>query len=151
MNRLQDKVAIITGAGSGFGLGMARRFAAEGARVVLADVNVKRVEDGLADISSNGISIQADVSRKDDMERVARTAFEEFGRIDIMVNNAGFTHRNMPLTDVDEHNFDLIVAVNMKALYYSTQLVVPIMEHQGGGVIINTASATGLHPRKGLT
>ncbi len=85
------------------------------------------------------------------MERVARTAFEEFGRIDIMVNNAGFTHRNMPLTDVDEHNFDLIVAVNMKALYYSTQLVVPIMEHQGGGVIINTASATGLHPRKGLT
>lgn len=151
MNRLQDKVAIITGAGSGFGLGMARRFAAEGARVVLADVNVKRVEDGLADISSNGISIQADVSRKDDMERVARTAFEEFGRIDIMVNNAGFTHRNMPLTDVDEHNFDLIVAVNMKALYYWTQLVVPIMEHQGGGVIINTASATGLHPRKGLT
>jgi 3-oxoacyl-[acyl-carrier protein] reductase len=67
-----------------------------------------------------------------------------------MVNNAGFTHRNMPLTEVDEHNFDLISAVNMKALYYSTQIVVPIMEHQGGGVIINTASATALRPRKGL-
>ncbi len=151
MKRLQDKVAIITGAGSGFGSGMARRFAAEGAKIVMADVNVKRLEDELADIGKNAVSVQADVSRKDDMERVARTAYEEFGRIDIMVNNAGFTHRNMPLNDVDEHNFDLIVAVNMKALYYSAQFVVPIMEHQGGGVIINTASATALRPRKGLT
>lgn len=150
MKRLQDKVAIITGAGSGFGSGMAHRFAAEGAKVVLADVNVKRVEDELAHIGKNALSVQADVSRKDDVERVARAAFEAFGRIDIMVNNAGFTHRNMPLTEVDEHNFDLIHAVNMKALYYSTQIVVPIMEHQGGGVIINTASATALRPRKGL-
>ncbi|MGB5839190.1 MAG: glucose 1-dehydrogenase [Brucella anthropi] len=150
MKRLQDKVAIITGAGSGFGSGMARRFAAEGAKVVLADVNVKRVEDELADIGKNALSVQADVSRKDDMERVARTAFETFGRIDIMINNAGFTHRNMPLTEVTEDSFDLIASVNMKALYYSTQIVVPIMEHQGGGVIINTASATALRPRKGL-
>ena len=150
MKRLQDKVAIITGAGSGFGSGMARRFAAEGAKVVLADVNVKRVEDELADIGKNALSVQADVSRRDDMERVARTAFEMFGRIDIMINNAGFTHRNMPLTEVTEDSFDLIASVNMKALYYSTQIVVPIMEHQGGGVIINTASATALHPRKGL-
>ncbi|MBC2885703.1 SDR family oxidoreductase [Ochrobactrum sp. CM-21-5] len=150
MKRLQDKVAIITGAGSGFGSETARRFAAEGAKVVLADVNVKRLEDELSDIGKSALSVQADVSRKDDMERVARAAFEEFGRIDIMVNNAGFTHRNMPLTEVTEDSFDLIHAVNMKALYYSTQIVVPIMEHQGGGVIINTASATALHPRKGL-
>ena len=150
MKRLQDKVAIITGAGSGFGSETARRFAAEGAKVVLADVNVKRLEDELSNIGKSALSVQADVSRKDDMERVARAAFEEFGRIDIMVNNAGFTHRNMPLTEVTEDSFDLIHAVNMKALYYSTQIVVPIMEHQGGGVIINTASATALHPRKGL-
>ncbi|MGU3398845.1 glucose 1-dehydrogenase [Brucellaceae bacterium D45D] len=150
MKRLQDKVAIITGAGSGFGSGMARRFAASGAKVVLADLNLKRLEDELADIGTNALCVQADVSRKDDMERVARTAFETHGRIDIMVNNAGFAHRNMALTEVDEHNFDLIAAVNMKALYYSTQIVVPIMEHQGGGVIINTASATALRPRKGL-
>lgn len=151
MKRLQDKVAIITGAGSGFGSAIARRFAAEGAKVVLADVNVKRLEDELANIGENAISVQADVSRKDDMERLARAAFDKFGRIDIMVNNAGFTHRNMPLTDVDEHNFDLINAVNMKAIYYSTLLVAPIMEHQGGGVIINTASAMVNRPRKGLT
>lgn len=150
MTRLQDKVAIITGAGSGFGSGMARRFAAEGCKVVLADLNVKHLEDELSDIGENAVSVQADVSRKDDMERLARTAFETFGRIDIMVNNAGFIHRNMALTEVDEHNFDLIAAVNMKAIYYSTQIVVPIMEHQGGGVIINTASATALRPRKGL-
>lgn len=150
MKRLQDKVAIITGAGSGFGSGMARRFAAEGAKVVLADVNVKHVEDELAEIGKSGLAVQADVSRKDDMERVARAAFEAFGSIDIMINNAGFTHRNMPLTEVTEDNFDLIAAVNMKALYYSTQIVVPIMEHQGSGVIINTASATALRPRKGL-
>jgi len=151
MKRLQDKVAIITGAGSGFGSAIARRFAAEGAKVVLADVNVKRLEDELIDIGDHAISVQADVSRKDDMERLARAAFDKFGRIDIMVNNAGFTHRNMPLTDVDEHNFDLINAVNMKAIYYSTLLVVPIMEHQGSGVIINTASATANRPRKGLS
>ncbi|MCX2696915.1 MULTISPECIES: SDR family oxidoreductase [Ochrobactrum] len=151
MKRLQDKVAIITGAGSGFGSAIARRFAAEGAKVVLADVNVKRLEDELADIGENALSVQADVSRKDDMERLARAAFDKFGRIDIMVNNAGFTHRNMPLTDVDEHNFDLINAVNMKAIYYSTLLVAPIMEHQGSGAIINTASAMANHPRKGLT
>ncbi|MGP3712891.1 glucose 1-dehydrogenase [Brucella sp. RRSP16] len=149
MKRLQDKVAIIT-RGRLLGSGMARRFAAEGAKVVLADVNVKHVEDELAEIGKNGLAVQADVSRKDDMERVARAAFEAFGSIDIMINNAGFTHRNMPLTEVTEDNFDLIAAVNMKALYYSTQIVVPIMEHQGSGVIINTASATALRPRKGL-
>ncbi len=150
MKRLQDKVAIITGAGSGFGSGMAHRFAAEGAKVVLADVNLKRVEDELAEIDHSALSVQADVSRKDDMERVARAAFETFGRIDIMVNNAGFTHRNMPLSEVSEDSFDLVSAVNMKALFYSAQIVVPIMEHQRGGVIINTASATALRPRKGL-
>jgi len=151
MKRLQDKVAIITGAGSGFGSAIARRFAAEGSKVVLADVNVKRLEDELADIGEHALSVQADVSRKDDMERLARAAFDKFGRIDVMVNNAGFTHRNMPLNEVDEHNFDLINAVNMKAIYYSTLLVVPIMEHQGSGVIINTASATANRPRKGLS
>ncbi|MEJ5080808.1 glucose 1-dehydrogenase [Ochrobactrum sp. MYb379] len=151
MKRLQDKVAIITGAGSGFGSAIARRFAAEGAKVVLADVNVRRLEDEVADIGENALSVQADVSRKDDVERLARAAFDKFGRIDIMVNNAGFTHRNMPLMDVDEHNFDLINAVNMKAIYYSTLLVAPIMEHQGSGVIINTASAMANRPRKGLT
>lgn len=150
MKRLQGKVAIITGAGSGFGSGMARRFAAEGAKVVLADINLRHMDDELAEIGKNALAVQADVSRKDDVENLARKAFETFGRIDIMVNNAGFTHRNMPLTEVSEHNFDLIASVNMKALYYSTLFVVPVMEHQGGGSIINTASATALHPRKGL-
>lgn len=150
MKRLQDKVAIITGAGSGFGSAIARRFAAEGAKVVFADVNLKRIENEIENLGDQAISVLADVTRKDDVENLARQAFEKFGRIDIMVNNAGFTHRNKPLVDVEEDKFDLISEVNMKAIYYSSTIVVPIMEHQGGGVIINTASATALRPRKGL-
>lgn len=151
MKLLQDKVAIITGAGSGFGSSMARRFAAEGAKVVLADINVKRVEDELSEIGKHAIAVQADVSRQADVERMARRAYEEFGRIDIMVNNAGFTHHNMALTEVPESTFDLVNDINMKALYFSSKIIVPIMEHQRNGVIINMASATALRPRKGLT
>lgn len=150
MQRLADKVAIITGAGSGFGAAIAKRFAEEGAKVVLADVNTKRIEELAASIGGEALAVHADVSRKDDVGHLAKTTFERFGRIDIMVNNAGFTHRNMPLDAVSEDNFDLITAVNMKALYFSTLAVTPVMERQGGGVIINTASASAAHPRKGL-
>lgn len=150
MQRLADKVAIITGAGSGFGAAIAKRFAEEGAKVVLADVNTKRIEELAASIGGDALAVHADVSRKDDVVHLAKTTFERFGRIDIMVNNAGFTHRNMPLNEVSEDNFDLITAVNMKALYFSTLAVTPVMERQGGGVIINTASASAAHPRKGL-
>ncbi|MBK3745577.1 glucose 1-dehydrogenase [Paraburkholderia aspalathi] len=150
MQRLAGKVAIITGAGSGFGAAMAKRFAEEGAKVVLADVNVKRIEEQAEEIGGDAFAVSADVSRKDDIGHLIVASFKRFGRIDIMVNNAGFTHRNMALTEVSEDNFDLIAAVNMKALYFSTLAVTPIMERQGGGVIINTASATANRPRKGL-
>ncbi|RCS24653.1 SDR family NAD(P)-dependent oxidoreductase [Phyllobacterium salinisoli] len=151
MGRLSEKTAIITGAGSGFGAGIAKRFAEEGANVVVADINLKRAEDVAAAIGEAAIPVHADVSRKDDIDSLVASAMQRFGRIDIMVNNAGFTHRNMPLTEVSEDNFDLIFAVNMKALYFSTLAVVPIMEGQGGGSIINTASTTALRPREGLT
>ncbi len=149
--RLKDKVAIITGAGFGFGSGMARRFAAEGAKLVLADVNIKSLEDELPELGDGAVAVRADVSRRQDVEALARTAYDTFGRIDVMVNNAGFTHRNMPLTEVSEDSFDLIAAVNMKALFFAAQIVAPIMEHQKSGVMINIASATALRPRKGLT
>ncbi|WP_183429113.1 SDR family oxidoreductase [Mesorhizobium sp. RMAD-H1] len=148
--RLNGKTAIITGAGSGFGAGIAKRFAEEGADVVLADINLKRAGGVAAAIGDTAIAVQADVSRKDDVDELVAAAMQRFGRIDIMVNNAGFTHRNMPLTAVSEDNFDLIFAVNMKALYFSTLAVVPIMEGQGGGAIVNTASTTALRPREGL-
>jgi 3-oxoacyl-[acyl-carrier protein] reductase len=151
MGRLQDKVAIITGAASGFGEGMARRFAEEGAHVVVCDLNVKGATRLANEIGNSAIAVRADVSLKKDVDAMTKAALDAFGRVDILVNNAGYTHRNGNMLDVDEATFDLIMAVNAKAIYYSALSVVPVMERQGGGVIINTASTAGLRPRPGLT
>ena len=149
--RLKDKIAIITGAASGFGEGMARRFAEEGARIVVADLNSRGAERVAAEIGEAAIAVTTDVSLKSEFDEMVGKALDAFGRIDIMVNNAGYTHRNGDLAKVDEPTFDLITAINMKAIYFSTLAVVPIMERQGGGVILSTASTAGLRPRPGLT
>ena len=149
--RLKDKVAIVTGAASGFGEGMAKRFAEEGARVVVSDINAKGAERVAGEIGKAAIWTQTDVSQASEFEEMAKAALDAFGRIDIMVNNAGFTHRNGDMLGVDEATFDLITAVNMKAIYHAALTVVPIMEKQGGGVILTTASTAGLRPRPGLT
>ncbi|MGN8023396.1 SDR family oxidoreductase [Phyllobacterium sp. 22229] len=151
MTRLAGKTAIITGAAAGFGEGMAKRFAEAGANVVVADLNHKGAEAVADAIGKNAIAVQADVSRKEDVDAMVASAMDTFGRVDIMINNAGFTHRNGSMLEVDESTFDLISAVNMKAIYYATLAVVPIMEMQGGGSIITTASTAGLRPRPGLT
>ena len=151
MARLKDKVAMITGAASGFGEGMAKRFAEEGAQVVVADLNAKGAERVAGEIGQAALPVTADVSLKSDIDAMVATAMDAHGRIDIMVNNAGFTHTNQSMLDVDEATFDLIAAVNMKAIYFAALAVVPIMEQQGGGSIITTASTAGLRPRPGLT
>lgn len=151
MARLKDKVAIVTGAASGFGEGIAKRFAEEGARVVVADLNIKGAERVAGEIGEAAVAVQTDVSQKSEIDEMVETAMTSFGRIDIMINNAGYTHVNGDLLNVPEDTFDLISAVNMKAIYYSTLAVVPIMEKQGGGSIITTASTAGLRPRPGLT
>ncbi|WEX08824.1 SDR family oxidoreductase [Chelativorans sp. AA-79] len=149
--RLKDKVAVITGAASGFGEGIARRFAEEGAKIVVADLNAKGAKRVAGEIGGAAIPVAVDVSQKSDIEEMVAAAMEAHGRIDIMVNNAGFTHRNGDMLQVDEQTFDLITAVNMKAVYYAALAVVPIMEAQGGGCIITTASTAGIRPRPGLT
>ncbi|WP_159593480.1 SDR family oxidoreductase [Chelativorans xinjiangense] len=149
--RLKNKVAVITGAASGFGEGMAKRFAEEGAKVIVADLNGKGAERVAGEIGAAAMPVAADVSIKTDIEAMVGAAMEAHGRIDIMVNNAGFTHKNGDMLKVDEQSFDLITAVNMKAIYYAALAVVPIMESQGGGSIITTASTAGLRPRPGLT
>ena len=151
MGRLSGKTAIITGAASGFGAGMATRFAEEGANVVVADLNGRGADEVAGAIGDAALPLAADVSIRADVEKIANAALDRFGRIDIMVNNAGYTHRNGGLLGVEEDTFDLIYAVNMKAIYYSTLYVVPVMERQGGGSIITTASTAGLRPRPGLT
>jgi 3-oxoacyl-[acyl-carrier protein] reductase len=149
--RLKDKVAVITGAASGFGEGMAKRFAKEGAKVIVADLNLKGAERVAGEIGDTAIPVAADVSMKSDIDAMVTAAMDAHGRIDILVNNAGFSHRNGDLLQVDEQTFDLITAVNMKAIYYAALAVVPIMEAQGGGCILNTASTAGIRPRPGLT
>lgn len=152
--RLKDKVAVITGGGSGFGEGMARRFAAEGAKVVVNDlqeVNGRRVADAIAGAGGRAMFVRADVAKAADVKALVKSAADAYGRVDILVNNAGYTHRNQPMLNVREEVFDRIFAVNVKAIYLAALEVVPLMKKQGGGSILNTASTAGLRPRPGLT
>ena len=147
--QLEGKVAVVTGAASGFGEGIARRYAKEGARVVLADLN-DQMGGGIAD-EIGGTYVHADVSDRDDVRAMVRTAVDAYGRLDAMVNNAGVTHVNRPMLEVGEEEFDRIFEVNVKAIYLAAMEVVPLMREQGGGCIVNTASTAGLRPRPGLT
>ncbi len=146
--RLKDKTAIITGAASGFGEGIARRFAEEGAQVVVADLNEESGKKIAKEI--DGIFVKTDVSKNADMENLVKSAIDRFSGVDIFVNNAGFTSRNGPMLDVDEETFDRIYAVNVKSVYLSAKHVVPVFRKSGSGVILNIASTGGVRPRPGL-
>ncbi len=152
--RLAGKVAIVTGGGSGFGEGIVRRFAAEGARVVVADINgeaARRAAEAAGAAGGEARAVRADVSDSGDVAAMVGAATDAFGRLDILVNNAGFTHRNGPLTGVDEATFDRVFAVNVKSIYLGAIHAVPVFRAQGGGVILNVASTAGVRPRPGLT
>ncbi len=150
--RLEGKTALVTGAASGFGEAMATLFAAEGAAVVLADVNdATRVVDAIVASGARATFVQGDVTDRAAVHHMARTAIDDFGTLDIVVNNAGAAHRNLPLLDVSEEDFDRVYAVNVKAIYLSTLEVVPLFRSQGGGTIINTSSTAAIRPRPGLT
>ncbi len=150
--RLQGKVAIVTGAASGFGRGIAELFAAEGANVVVADLNgIGALEVARALGEGRAVATKTDVTKRDDVNAMIGIAVDVFGGLDILVNNAGITHKNQSLLTVTEDEFDRIYAVNVKSIYLATLAAVPEMEKRGGGVIINTASTAGLRPRPGLT
>jgi 3-oxoacyl-[acyl-carrier protein] reductase len=151
MMLLRDKVAIVTGAGSGFGEGMARRFAQEGAQVVVADLDAGAAERVAGEIGAAARPVHMDVSVGADFERAVRTTTEDLGGLDILVNNAGYTHRNGSLLDVPEDVFDRIMAVNVKSVYLGARYAIPAFRKRGGGVILNIASTAGVRPRPGLT
>ncbi len=152
--RLQDKVAIITGGGSGFGAGIATHFAAEGARVVVADLNGAAAENVAAGIARDGgtaTAVTADVTARADVEAMVAAATGTYGGLHILVNNAGYSHVNKPMTEVSEDEFDRVFAVNVKALYLAALAALPALRAQGGGCILNTSSTAAIRPRPGLT
>jgi 3-oxoacyl-[acyl-carrier protein] reductase len=151
--RLSGKVAIITGGGSGFGEGIAKRFAAEGASVVIGDLNMAGAEKVAAEINKAGrkaLPVAADVTQNVQMKALVEKAVEAFGGLDIMVNNAGMPQRNASLLNTDEATFDKLFAVNVKSIYLSAQHAIPEMRKRGGGCFINIASTAGVRPRPGL-
>src|SRR5438105_5808809 len=143
--RLKDKVAIVTGAGSGFGAGIARRFAEEGAQVIVNDVSpqAERVAKEIG-----GRFVQGDVTKGADWAKLVREAGD---RLAIVVNNAGWTHRNKPYLEVSEAEFDKVYAVNVKSVYLSALHAVPVFRRRRGGCFVNIASTAGVRPRPGLT
>ncbi len=151
--RLEDKVALVTGAGSGFGAGIAQRFAQEGAEVVVNDVNAENGEGvvkTIRDAGGKAAFLLGDVSKDGDTKGLLAGTLKHFGRVDIVVNNAGVSHRNQPVLDVSEAEFDRVYAINVKSIFWSTQHFVPYFRKQGGGTFINIASTAGVRPRPGL-
>jgi 3-oxoacyl-[acyl-carrier protein] reductase len=149
--RLRGKAALVTGAGQGFGYGIAEAFVREGARVACLDVRGEVAEAAAKRFGASAMALKGDVSNRGDVERAARAAIDALGRVDIIVNNAGTTHRNKPIMEIEEAEFDRIFAVNVKSILLTAQAFIPHMRAHGGGVFINVGSTAGLRPRPGLT
>ncbi|MGL4438666.1 MAG: glucose 1-dehydrogenase [Bosea sp. (in: a-proteobacteria)] len=149
--RLKNKVALITGGGQGFGQGIAETFAREGAKVAVVDLDLDKARAVAKGIGRNAFAIKADVSKARDVQRMVAVTIKRFGDFEIIVNNAGISHRNRPLMEVTEAEFDKVFAVNVKSIFLTTQAVVPHFRSRGGGVICNIGSTAGIRPRPGLT
>ena len=151
--KLQGKVALITGAGSGIGWATALLFAREGARVACADINEGAAKETAQQIEKAGgqaLVIRADVSRSEDCQAMVERTVATWGRLDILFNNAGVPQAPTPVENLDEATFDKIMAVNVRGVYLGCRYAVPVMKKQGGGVILNTASTAAIRPRPGL-
>ncbi|UWQ28966.1 SDR family oxidoreductase [Leisingera sp. M523] len=148
--RLDGKTAIVTGGASGFGAGIARKFLAEGARVMIADINGAAAAEMAAELGSNATARMVDVSDGASVNAMAEAALEAFGQLDILVNNAGVTHLPAPLEDVTEDDFDRVLGVNVKSVYLTARALVPHMKARQAGAILNVASTAGVSPRPSL-
>ncbi|MGB4346615.1 MAG: SDR family oxidoreductase [Burkholderiaceae bacterium] len=152
MGQLDNKIAIITGAGSGFGEGMAAAYIREGAKVLIADLNAEAGERVAKALGPNALAVQCDVANEASVKAMVKACVEAFGIPHIVINNAGTTHKNQPMLNVDEKTFDRVFNVNVKSIYFITHAIVPLMRQRGtGGVMINVGSTAGIRPRPGLS
>ena len=152
--RVKGKSIIVTGSGSGIGEGIARRLAAEGGRIIVNDINAEMGEKVVAAIVKAGGTASffaADVTQSSQVKALVDAAVALYGRLDVMVNNAGWTHRNQPALEVSEDDFDKCYAINVKSIYLATIHATPVFRSQGGGSFINIASTAGVRPRPGLS
>ena len=151
MTQLQGKIALVTGAAGGFGEGIARLFVAQGARVMIADLDGAKASQVAADLGPSARAVACDVSKSADVQAAVQACVDAFGIPDVVVNNAGTTHRSQPMLDVDEATFDRVFNVNVKSIFHMTHAVVPLMRQRRQGSIINVGSTAGIRPRPGLT
>ncbi len=152
--RLAGQVAIVTGGGSGFGESICHAYAAQGAKLVVADINAasgERVTQALKAEGCEAVFVRTDVSKGSDMQALVDTALKVFGKLDVMVNNAGISHANQPMLQVSEAEFDRIYQVNVKSLYHSAISCVPVFRRQRSGCFINIGSTAAVRPRPGLS
>ena len=152
--RLEGKRALVTGAASGFGEAIAKTYAREGAKVAVVDINkagAERVAGEIAEAGGTAIAVECDVSSGPAVAAAVERTREAFGGLDIVVNNAGWSHRNQPMLEVDEAAFDKVFAINVKSIYHMAQAALPLMRAQGQGVIVNIGSTAGISPRPGLS
>ncbi len=151
MTQLKNKIAIVTGSGGGFGEGIAQAYVNEGARVVVADINTEAAKRVAASLGANASAFTCDVTRADQVQALVAHCVSTFGIPDIVVNNAGTTHKNRPMLEVDEAMFDKVFAVNVKSIFHMAHAVVPLMRQNKHGVILNIGSVAGIRPRPGLS
>ncbi len=152
MGQLQGKIAIVTGGAAGFGEGIVRLYVAEGARVVIADLANDKGRALAEELgASNAAFVHCDVASGASVKALVQACVERFGVPDIVVNNAGTTHDNQPMLQVDEAMFDRVYAVNVKSIFHMAHAVVPLMRERRSGVILNVGSTAGIRPRPGLT
>ncbi len=149
--RLKGKTALITGAAQGFGFGIAETFVREGARVAVLDLNGDKAKEAAKAIGRKAFAVTCDVAKAKSVDKAVERIIAKFGRLDIVVNNAGTSHRNMPMIEVPEDVFDRVFAVNVKSIYLMAKATIPHFREHGGGVILNIGSTAGVRPRPGLT
>ncbi len=149
--RLEGKRCIVTGGAQGFGLGIARRFAEEGARVALLDIQEGAARDAAEALGGDALAVRCDVADGPSVAAAVATVEAAFGGIDVLVNNAGWSPRNQPLLDVPEADYDKVFDINVKSIFHFCHAVVPLWRDQGGGTMLNIGSTAGIRPRPGLT